>query len=78
MFADEQQNQMTTVEKLDATEPQTLPRSSKEEIYDFIISDLKIAINALPEKSQYTRTADLGRATRGAAKALLAKVYLFK
>ncbi|MFM8347907.1 MAG: RagB/SusD family nutrient uptake outer membrane protein, partial [Bacteroidota bacterium] len=66
------------VPKLEATEPQTLPRSSKEEIYDFIISDLKIAINALPEKSQYTSTADLGRATRGAAKALLAKVYLFK
>ena len=65
------------VPKLEATEPQTLPRSSKQEIYDFIISDLKAAINALPERSQYTSTSDLGRATRGAAKALLAKVYLF-
>ena len=66
------------VPRLESIEPQELPRSSKEEIYDFIIDDLEFAVNALPEKSQYASASNLGRATRGAAKALLAKVYLFK
>lgn len=65
------------VPKLVTTEPQELPRSSAEEIYDLIIEDLLFAIEALPEKSQYGAN-DLGRATKGAAKALLAKVYLFR
>ena len=66
------------VPKQTATTPQTLPRSSKDEIYDFIIQDLEDAINDLPEKSQYDKVSDKGRATRGAAKALLAKVYLYR
>ncbi|MBC8173847.1 MAG: RagB/SusD family nutrient uptake outer membrane protein [Chitinophagales bacterium] len=54
-----------------------LPRSPKSEIYnEIIIPDLLEAINNLPEKSDYN-SADLGRATKGAAKALLAKVYLY-
>jgi hypothetical protein len=63
------------VPKVVSTEPQQLSRSSKEEIYDFIIDDLLFAISVLPEKNQYP-TAETGRATKGAAKALLAKVYL--
>lgn len=54
-----------------------LTRASKEEVYALIIADLQAAINALPEKSQYA-AADLGRATKGAARGLLAKVYLFQ
>lgn len=54
-----------------------LPRNSKEEVYNFIKSDLMFAINNLPEKSDYA-AKDLGRASKGAAKALLAKVYLFQ
>ncbi len=55
----------------------TLARSPKSEIYnEIIIPDLHHAAIALPEKSQYS-SADLGRATRGAAKALLAKAYLY-
>ena len=65
------------VPKVESSDPVELPRSSSEEIFDFIISDLEFAVNALPEKSQYASSADLGRATRGAAKALLARVYLF-
>jgi starch-binding outer membrane protein, SusD/RagB family len=57
--------------------PLKLPRSSKEEVYSLIESDLNFAIENLPEKSEYA-AADLGRATKGAAKALLAKVYLFQ
>src|SRR5690606_6123477 len=43
----------------------------------FIIDDLVAAIESLPERSGYN-AADLGRATKGAARALLAKVYLFR
>jgi starch-binding outer membrane protein, SusD/RagB family len=57
--------------------PLKLPRNSKEEVYNFIVSDLLFAIESLPEKSEYG-SADLGRASKGAAKALLAKVYLFQ
>ena len=53
-----------------------IPRSTAQEIYDFIIQDLLFAAENLPEKSEYS-SADMGRATRGAAKGLLAKVYLF-
>jgi hypothetical protein len=63
------------VPKLTTTEPQQLTRSTKEEIFQFIIDDLLFAVSVLPEKSQYP-AADLGRATKGAARALLAKVYL--
>ena len=48
-------------------------RASADEVYAQIISDLEAAEGSLPD--QYTG-ADLGRATAGAAKGLLAKVYL--
>lgn len=48
-------------------------RESKEKIYEQIISDLKEA-EGLP--ASYTSNLDMGRATSGAAKALLGKVYL--
>lgn len=51
------------------------PRASKEVIYDFIENDLLDAIEALPEKSEYS-SADLGRATKGAARGILAKLYM--
>ena len=63
------------------TEPQTsgdnlkLPRASKDEIYDLIISDLEEAMTLLPAKSSY-KSSDLGRATKEAAMAELARVYL--
>lgn len=46
-------------------------QSSSEEIYAFIINDLKIAEEKLKESYN-----EKGKATKGAAKALLAKVYL--
>lgn len=54
-----------------------LERSSAEEIYSLIEEDLQFAIANLPEKSEQTQ-AEKGRATKGAAKSLLAKVYLFE
>ena len=52
-------------------------RKTKEETYAVIESDLMEAIDLLPLKSQYSPN-DLGRATKGAAQALLAKAYLYQ
>jgi hypothetical protein len=52
-------------------------RAPKADVYAFIEADLLDAINKLPVKSQY-EAKDLGRATKGAAQALLAKVYLYE
>lgn len=52
-------------------------RAPVEEVYDYIEQDLVDAIDALPLKSDYTNT-ELGRATKGAAQGLLAKVYLYQ
>jgi hypothetical protein len=52
-------------------------RRSKDETYAQIEADLLDAIERLPLKSQYS-TNDLGRASKGAAQALLAKTYLYQ
>jgi hypothetical protein len=52
-------------------------RKSKSETYLQIETDLIDAINRLPLKGQYVG-ADLGRASKGAAQALLAKAYLYQ
>lgn len=51
------------------------PRATAQDVYDFIIRDLQDAIKVLPKWTDYGST-DEGRASRGAAKTLLAKVYL--
>ena len=53
------------------------PNSTPDSVYALIIRDLMDAAQNLPLKSQYA-TSDLGRATKGAAEGLLAKVYLFR
>lgn len=58
------------------TPERTEPRVSEDEIYNTIIlPDLEESATILPEKSEYPAN-DLGRITKGAAKALLARVYL--
>jgi starch-binding outer membrane protein, SusD/RagB family len=54
-----------------------MKRSSIAEIYDLIKSDLHYAINVLPTKSQWGAN-NVGRASKGAAEALLAKVFLYE
>ena len=56
---------------------QSPARSSLAATYDFIREDLEYAAPLLPEKST-AGTKWYGRATRGAAKAYLAKVYLYQ
>ncbi len=54
-----------------------LTRSSADEVYSLIISDLQFAAENLPLRSEY-QGADRGRATKGAAQSLLARIYLFR
>lgn len=65
------------VTQLETIEDAMGPRIAKEQIYDQIVSDLTDAENSLPYPSEYG-TTDIGRATKGAAKILLGKVYLTK
>ncbi|HYG18446.1 MAG TPA: RagB/SusD family nutrient uptake outer membrane protein [Ohtaekwangia sp.] len=50
-------------------------RTPKEEVYAQIIKDLEEAIDQLPQREDYS-AADIGRASKGAAAGMLAKVYL--
>ncbi|MBK8566774.1 MAG: RagB/SusD family nutrient uptake outer membrane protein [Saprospiraceae bacterium] len=52
----------------------TPPRNDKDEVYAAIIADLQFAEQNLPDS--YSAGNGLGRATKGAATGLLAKVYL--
>lgn len=52
-------------------------RATREETYALIESDLEAAVAALPEASQYG-AADVGRATKGAARSLLALAHLYQ
>ncbi|MDR1335444.1 MAG: RagB/SusD family nutrient uptake outer membrane protein [Tannerella sp.] len=63
------EHQTTSLEDLEVT------RNSADEVYQLIIADLSDAEENLPSVRDYA-AADIGRATRGAAAGLLAKVYL--
>jgi hypothetical protein len=51
------------------------PRASVADVYNLIKQDLDDAIAVLPEKSQYD-ISDLGRVTKGAARAIKARVLM--
>ncbi|MDE6310279.1 MAG: RagB/SusD family nutrient uptake outer membrane protein [Muribaculaceae bacterium] len=61
---------------IDSSDKWVQPRATAEAVYEHIISDLLEAEKSLWNKSEYA-AADLGRATKGAAQAMLCKVYLF-
>ena len=61
---------------VDSSEKWGVQRATAEEIYDFIIEDLENAQKRLWRKQNYP-LADLGRATKGAAQAMLLKVNLY-
>lgn len=66
----------TVIQELDVPASYAL-RKPKAEVYAYIEADLLDAISKLPTKNEYA-AKDLGRATKGAAQALLAKVYLYQ
>jgi hypothetical protein len=65
------------VTKLESISDALGPRIPREQIYGQIIGDLSEAEAILPVRSAYA-AADEGRATKGAAKILLGKVYVTK
>ena len=62
-----------------STEPVNNPRASVDEIYEAIAKDFETAIELMSPKYDYTdgTTGTTGRATRYAAEAALARVFLF-
>ncbi|MDQ6904487.1 MAG: RagB/SusD family nutrient uptake outer membrane protein, partial [Bacteroidota bacterium] len=56
----------------DASQPEFQTRASKDSVYAAIINDLKYAVDSLPLKGD--PTTQIGRANKGAAESLLAKV----
>lgn len=63
------------IKDLESVEDALGPRNPKEEVYQLIIDDLIFAESNLPLRSEYGSKEE-GRATKGAAKILLGKVYL--
>ncbi|MBR6283125.1 MAG: RagB/SusD family nutrient uptake outer membrane protein [Muribaculaceae bacterium] len=61
---------------VDSSNKFNFTRASQLDTYAFIIQDLEAAVNALPLKSKYA-AADMGRATRGTAQAMLLKANLY-
>lgn len=53
----------------------SIPRTPAAEVYDQIIADLEAAAEVLPQRTAYSAT-NVGRATRGSALGMLAKVHL--
>ena len=56
----------------------TLTRTPVAEVYAQIESDLKTAAGYLPKRSELNMTLEAGRITKGAANAMLSRVYLFE
>ncbi|WP_319268590.1 RagB/SusD family nutrient uptake outer membrane protein [uncultured Draconibacterium sp.] len=55
----------------------TIERASYHETFEQAIADFKMAVDRLPEKSGYD-ASDLGRATKGAARAYLARTLMYQ
>lgn len=61
---------------VDDTKDWSMPRASVDEVYTQILADLEMANQYLWKKSEYL-AEDAGRATKGAAQAMLMKVNLY-
>lgn len=62
---------------IDNLEEMNTPRASVEEIWNQVESDLSDAADVLPMKGEY-EASDIGRATSGAALAMLGKAHLYQ
>ncbi|NOX85492.1 MAG: RagB/SusD family nutrient uptake outer membrane protein [Chlorobi bacterium] len=52
-----------------------IPRSPVKDVYDFIVKDLEFAVENLPDTYSSENNVNKARATKGAANAMLAKVW---
>lgn len=68
---------ISNITSVDDINAEILAKKSKEECFAFIEQDLLFAIDALPLKSEYP-ASELGRATKGAAQTLMAKVSMYQ
>ena len=59
------------------TENTNIPRASVEEVYGLIAADLREAINLMPDAIYANGSAMAGHATKYAAEAMMARVWLF-
>lgn len=66
----------TTPTGAEAANPALQTRASAADIYQLVVDDLTFGVNNLPLKG--AAGAQVGRATKGAAQALLSKVYLYQ
>jgi len=66
---------ITEADPTDASKS-VVPKSTVDELYALMVSDLEQAYNRLPTQSEYS-AANIGRASKGASEALLGKVYLY-
>ncbi len=76
-FLARQYGRLPIVDHILTYEEYYAPRATMEATWAHMESDLQKAAQLLPEKSQY-EALDLGRATKGAANALLGKVYIYQ
>ncbi|HEX2536569.1 MAG TPA: RagB/SusD family nutrient uptake outer membrane protein [Chitinophagaceae bacterium] len=58
-------------------EAKTIDRAERSEVLEFVLAELDAAAAVLPTRNQYA-AADRGRITKGAAKALKARVLLYE
>ena len=56
---------------------EVVPQSEPDAVYEQIVADLKFAADNMPEGQYADKSANLGRITKYAAAAMLARVYLF-
>lgn len=66
--------QLETIKTVDPSKLQK-PRNTVAEVYEQIVKDLNTALNDLPDSYGNDPSVNKARATKGAANALLAKVY---
>ena len=56
---------------------EVVPQSEPDAVYEQIVADLKFAADNMPEEQYADKSNNLGRITKYAAAAMLARVYLF-
>ena len=56
---------------------EVVPQSEPDAVYEQIVADLKFAADNMPEEKYADKSNNLGRITKYAAAAMLARVYLF-
>lgn len=62
---------------LTASTTEVVPQSEPDAVYEQIVADLKFAADNMPEEQYADKSNNLGRITKYAAAAMLARVYLF-